>query len=254
MNVTEIAALPDGMPVTGLQARVVQTYPPKNGVHPTYGPWSLMNLVIEDEMENRIRVTWSDEKDASVFPSNHAELMGEIVVISARLNGKKQMFGAKKGTYEGAPQIEVKGRHLTRSGRPTQIPGHSDPSWMSTPPNDPSRTPTADNAPPKAEAPKMNTMQPKEKLTIPSVLALASYLAQELSTAYRSCTYVPTGQVPAPEIEAVILDKAGQAVVTMLMATFKGELHATNQSIEELCGGSDPFGEAVRFGPGRVVE
>ena len=244
MNVTEIAAMPDGMPVTNFQCRIVQAYPPKNGVHPTYGAWSLMNLVVEDEQEQRVRVSWSDEKDFSVFPSNQNELIGEVVVISARLNQKRQMFGAKKETYEGAPQISVKGKHLTRSGRPTQIPGHSDPTWAGTPFDGPAPapTPTAGNAlPPKAEAPKMTTMQPKEKLTIPSVLSLAKFLAEELSASYRSCTIATKdGSVSAP-IEAMVMDKTGVSVNMILMSVFKGELHATNQSIEELCGGPDPF-------------
>lgn len=248
MNVTEISQLPDGMPILNFQARVTKTYAPQGG-EGKYGHWSRMDMIVEDENEATIKVSWFDDQERSVFPNSHTDMMGEVIVINARKNGKNQIAGAKKGSYKGTAQIEVAGKHLTRSGRPTQPVGHNDPAWMGTLPTQPLGAPTTPfdnpaqgNAPTfqKAEAPKMNTtMQPKEKLTIPNVLALARFLAEELSASYRGCVVKDPGN--GSMVESMVIDKTGVSVNMILMSIFKGELHATNQSIEELCGGPDPF-------------
>ena len=89
MSFPEILDCENGQQITALQGTVKKVFPPKTGVG-DYGPWSLQNLILQDEHAHELTVTWTceDAFDAGVE--------GQTLYFESGRDKKDQLAGIKR--------------------------------------------------------------------------------------------------------------------------------------------------------------
>ena len=89
MSFPEILDCENGQQITALQGTVKKVFPPKTGVG-DYGPWSLQNLILQDEHAHELTVTWTCE---DAFDQG---CEGQLLYIESGRDKKDQLAGIKR--------------------------------------------------------------------------------------------------------------------------------------------------------------
>src|SRR4030095_13307366 len=89
MSFSEINDLENGQQIPSLEGTVNKVFEPKTGVG-EWGPWSLQNIILQDEHANEITCTWSGE---DAFDPKQWE--GKTILIESGKDKKEQLAGVR---------------------------------------------------------------------------------------------------------------------------------------------------------------